>query len=512
MKKLLSAWILVSGVLFMSNSAFAEVNAAGSVLPPSGNWVFCGNEGDTCSYAGTAQVAYGAGSSFNFITFIGGTPCSNAVFGDPDSGVAKMCYYLSGAKVAAPTPGPAAASVAPAAQAATVAALRMAGTITGGMMPNSAPEFAKMVNYIQSGDYYDAAQTAVQSTYFPSYFVRRFAKQMMNPAISDVGIPDNDATTFIVANLIGSGTTANISQLWSDNSTYMINVAGTPTHAMKLSAAQLLAVDWKTDLVRVAGQMAVDQNNNPIAIPPKHVGGYLTLSSQAGDGSVAAYGLTAGTNLRAIEGIYEITMGLTLPELVVMDGAKAQLVPRFVPETNANFFVGQGQPACLTCHGGGASSLNHGYATMADVFDFDPNNGLTYIAAPTTGSMKSLGSTPNNRANTLTCNLAKFTVCNPDSYGADTQQTWDLSTWQAGGLLSTMGWKGAITGEGLNALGAAVGQASLVYNFLVQRVIGEICPLGDIGSAQRASIASQAQAQDSFGYIVAQVASDPSCR
>jgi hypothetical protein len=397
-------------------------------------------------------------------------------------------------------------------QAATVAALRMAGTITGGTMPYTAPEFVKMVNFIQSGDYYDAAQTAVQSEYFPSYFVRRFAKQMMNPAISDVGIPDNDATTFIVANLIGSGTTANISQLWSDNSTYMINVAGTPSHAFGLSAAQLAAVDWRTDLVRVAGQMAVDQNNNPIAIPAKHVGGYLTLSNKVGDGSVAAYGLTAGTNLRAIEGIYEITMGLTLPELVVMDGAKAQLVPRFVPEINPNFFVGQGQPACLTCHGGGASSLTHGYATMADIFDFDPNNGLTYIAAPSTGSMKSLGSNANNRQNTLTCNLAKFTVCNPDSYGADPGQAWDLTTWQAGGLLSQMGWKGAITGEGLNALGAAVGQASLVYSFLVQRVIGEICPLGDIGSAQRANIASQAQAQDSFGYIVAQVASDPSCR
>jgi hypothetical protein len=404
------------------------------------------------------------------------------------------------------------ASSATSAQAATIGALRMAGSITGGLMPSSAPEFSKMVTYIQSSDYYDAAMTAVNSEYFGAYFARRIAKQMMNPALSDVGIPDNDATTAIVANLIGSGTTANISQLWSDNSTYLINVNGTQTHAFGMTAAQLEAVNWQTDIVRVAGQMAVDVNNKPIEIPAKHVGGYLTLSNKAGDGSIAAYGLTAGTNLRAIEGIYEITMGMTLPELVAMDGAKAQLVPKFVPETNPNFFVGQGQPACLTCHGGGASNLTHGYATMADIFNFDPSNGLTYIAAPTTNTMKSLGSNSNNRSATSTCNLAQFTICNPDSYGADPGQAWDLSTWQAGGLLSQMGWSGPITGEGLNALGQAVGQAGLVYNFLVQRVVGEICPLGMIGSAQIANIAAQAQAQNSFAYIVASVASDPSCR
>jgi hypothetical protein len=405
-----------------------------------------------------------------------------------------------------------AASSATPAQAATIGALRMAGTITGGLMPASAPEFPIMVSYIQTGDYYDAAMTAVNSEYFPAYFVRRFAKQMMDPALSDVGIPDNDATTAIVANLIGSGTKANISQLWSDNSTYLINVNGTNTHAFSLTTAQLEAVNWQTDIVQTSGQMAVDVNNKAIQIPEKHVGGYLTLSNKVGDGSIAAYGLTAGTNLRAIEGIYEITMGLTLPELVVMDGAKAQLVPKFVPENNPNFFVGQGQPACLTCHGGGASNLTHGYATMADIFNFDPSNGLTYIASPTTSTMKSLGSTAGNRSATSTCNMTTFTTCNPDSYGADPGQAWDLSTWQAGGLLSQMGWSGPITGEGLNALGQAVGQASLVYNFLVQRVIGEICPLGMIGSAQVANIAAQAQAQDSFAYIVATVASDPSCR
>ena len=75
-----------------------------------------------------------------------------------------------------------------------------------------------------------------------------------------------------------------------------------------------------------------------------------------------------------------------------------------------------------------------------------------------------------------------------------------------------MGWNGPITGNGLNALGAALGKASLVYQFMVQRVIGEICPQGSISAAQQASIASMAQSKDSFGYIVASVASDPTCR
>ena len=314
-----------------------------------------------------------------------------------------------------------------------------------------------------------------------------------------------------MANLIGSGTTANISKLWSDNATYLINVGGTQMHAMSLSATQLNAVNWQTDLVRVANQNAVDENNNALTIPPQHVGGYLTLSDRPGDDSIAQYGLTAGTNLRAIEAIYEITMGLTLPELVIMDGVIPQLAPKFVPEQDPNFLVGQGQPACLTCHGGGASNLAHGYATMADKFDFN-SNGLTYIATPAISTMKSLGSNPNNRTNTNTCNLAKFTTCNPDSYGADPNQAWDLTSWQQGGLLGQMGWQGAITGEGLNALGTAVGQAALVYQNFVSRVIQEICPLGSISSSSQQAIAKTAQTQDSFGYIVAMVASDPSCR
>jgi hypothetical protein len=39
-------------------------------------------------------VAYGAAGSYRYATLPGGTPCTNAVFGDPISGTAKTCYLM----------------------------------------------------------------------------------------------------------------------------------------------------------------------------------------------------------------------------------------------------------------------------------------------------------------------------------------------------------------------------------------------------------------------------------
>jgi hypothetical protein len=77
-----------------------------TILPgqPNSAWVFCATEGNACTFTGTAQVAFGAGASFAYKTFTGGTPCNNNAFGgDPDVYVAKSCYYLS-ATAATPTP------------------------------------------------------------------------------------------------------------------------------------------------------------------------------------------------------------------------------------------------------------------------------------------------------------------------------------------------------------------------------------------------------------------------
>ncbi|QHW30460.1 DNRLRE domain-containing protein [Paenibacillus rhizovicinus] len=59
---------------------------------PTG-YTFCANENQTCSFNGSASVAYGANGAFNYLTLTAGTPCTNAVFGDPLVGTAKACYY-----------------------------------------------------------------------------------------------------------------------------------------------------------------------------------------------------------------------------------------------------------------------------------------------------------------------------------------------------------------------------------------------------------------------------------
>jgi hypothetical protein len=59
---------------------------------PGANWVSCANENSQCSFSGTALVAFGAGTTFTYKTFTGGTACTDSVFGDPDYGVLKNCY------------------------------------------------------------------------------------------------------------------------------------------------------------------------------------------------------------------------------------------------------------------------------------------------------------------------------------------------------------------------------------------------------------------------------------
>jgi len=58
---------------------------------------FCVNEGERCDFSGAADIAYGTGASFNYISGIsGGVDCNNAVFGDPASGAPKACYIKGG--------------------------------------------------------------------------------------------------------------------------------------------------------------------------------------------------------------------------------------------------------------------------------------------------------------------------------------------------------------------------------------------------------------------------------
>ena len=67
---------------------------------PAG-YVLCANEGQTCTFAGAARIAFGVNGNFNYRTFTtsssessaGGAPCNVSEFSDPDIGVGKACYY-----------------------------------------------------------------------------------------------------------------------------------------------------------------------------------------------------------------------------------------------------------------------------------------------------------------------------------------------------------------------------------------------------------------------------------
>jgi Flp pilus assembly pilin Flp len=70
-----------------SNDA-QSTSAAPTAIP---TWTTCATENGFCSFTGTAQVKYGAGSSWYTGIFTNGVLCSNSVFGDPDYGVVKSC-------------------------------------------------------------------------------------------------------------------------------------------------------------------------------------------------------------------------------------------------------------------------------------------------------------------------------------------------------------------------------------------------------------------------------------
>jgi len=60
---------------------------------PTGTWVPCASEGQTCSFSGTRVVRYGANGTYVTGTFSGSVACTNQVFGDPIYGVYKYCDY-----------------------------------------------------------------------------------------------------------------------------------------------------------------------------------------------------------------------------------------------------------------------------------------------------------------------------------------------------------------------------------------------------------------------------------
>ena len=72
-------------VPFSNNKSFKADNAP---------WVSCGNEWSNCSFSGRRDVRYGANGSYYIRTLVGGTACSNDVFGDPAPGQWKNCAII----------------------------------------------------------------------------------------------------------------------------------------------------------------------------------------------------------------------------------------------------------------------------------------------------------------------------------------------------------------------------------------------------------------------------------
>lgn len=74
----------------------------------TGSWVQCAPEYGTCNFTGTRDVQYGADSQTVKKSLTGPVACTNAVFGDPAYGKAKVCslWVTSDSTAATPTPTP----------------------------------------------------------------------------------------------------------------------------------------------------------------------------------------------------------------------------------------------------------------------------------------------------------------------------------------------------------------------------------------------------------------------
>jgi hypothetical protein len=83
--------------LWDCNATAAQVwsipgGSVGNTGGPAG-YTYCANENGTCSFSGTANVAFGADTHFNYLSATNSIACNTTTFGDPYPGVVKGCYY-----------------------------------------------------------------------------------------------------------------------------------------------------------------------------------------------------------------------------------------------------------------------------------------------------------------------------------------------------------------------------------------------------------------------------------
>jgi len=70
----------------------ACTTGSGNPTGPAG-YTYCAAENGTCTYSGLQNVAFGANGLFYYKAFTNSTACTTGVFGDPDFGVVKACFY-----------------------------------------------------------------------------------------------------------------------------------------------------------------------------------------------------------------------------------------------------------------------------------------------------------------------------------------------------------------------------------------------------------------------------------
>lgn len=95
--KVVNNSIACTSAAFGGDPVYGKVKQCAYTAPvptggPSG-YTACASENGTCSFSGTATVAFGAYGSFNDKVATTSIACNNVVFGDPILGVAKQCYY-----------------------------------------------------------------------------------------------------------------------------------------------------------------------------------------------------------------------------------------------------------------------------------------------------------------------------------------------------------------------------------------------------------------------------------
>ena len=79
----------------VAKSCSYAADSSATPAPAAETWSTCAGEGGTCTFSGTRDVRFGAGSSFVTRTFTGAVLCSNSVFGDPAYGLVKSCSVSS---------------------------------------------------------------------------------------------------------------------------------------------------------------------------------------------------------------------------------------------------------------------------------------------------------------------------------------------------------------------------------------------------------------------------------